>query len=427
MTLSTAKAGPITAAERILFIDVLRGMALCGILAANMRAFSGPLDVYDRITVLFHDPVDIVAQAFVLIFIQTKFISIFSFLFGLGFAVQFTRAQARGAKFLGFYPRRLAVLALFGLIHLFFIWAGDILLTYALSGALLLLFRNRKQTTLLWWAGGIFAFAISVMAFFMAWYWSPWRPGWMHQHLTGIAGIYATIDAYRYGDLPRVMQENFASGLSALPAEAFAIYALALFLLGLWVWRQGIVQHLEDYRPLLRRICAWCLPAGLVVNAFCGTVSVLHQPGQVRPYESLAALLTLPAGHVLAAGYIAGLALIFQRYSHARVFLPFAAVGRMALTNYLLQSTLCTTFYFWIAPSLYGGVGPAWGLLATVGLYAAQLVFSALWLTRYRFGPMEWLWRGLTYGSFPALRHHAAVPDHDTLANAAMPAAALPV
>jgi len=143
MSSNAEPAGPITSAERILYIDILRGMALFGILAANMRGFNAPLDLYGNIRPLFHGRADLIAQGFIDIFIQGKFVTLFSFLFGLGFAVQMTRAVARGAKFMSFYPRRLAALALFGLIHGILIWWGDILLTYAVAGALLLFFRNR--------------------------------------------------------------------------------------------------------------------------------------------------------------------------------------------------------------------------------------------------------------------------------------------
>src|SRR5580698_6781571 len=163
MTQEPQTAGPVTAAERILYIDILRGMALFGILAANMRGFNAPADVYGNIAVLFHGSADRIAQAFIDIFIQGKFVTLFSFLFGLGFAVQLTRAEARGAKFMSFYPRRLAALALFGLIHGLLIWWGDILLTYALAGTMLLFFRNRSQKTVLWWAGSIFALPILVI------------------------------------------------------------------------------------------------------------------------------------------------------------------------------------------------------------------------------------------------------------------------
>src|SRR5579862_7662965 len=164
MSPSESKAGPITASERILYIDILRGMALFGILAANMRGFNAPESVYGNIKVLFHGRADLIAQAFIDIFIQGKFVTLFSFLFGLGFAVQLTRAEARGTKFMSFYPRRLAALALFGLIHGILIWWGDILLTYALAGSLLLLFQKRAQKTLLWWAGSIFSLPILVVS-----------------------------------------------------------------------------------------------------------------------------------------------------------------------------------------------------------------------------------------------------------------------
>src|SRR5580698_9579925 len=148
-----SEAAPITAAERIAYIDILRGMALFGILAANMRGFNAPEAVYGNIRPLFHGRADLIAQGFIDIFIQGKFVTLFSFLFGLGFAVQLSRAEARGARFLSFYPRRLAALALFGLIHGILIWWGDILLAYSLAGALLLSFRKAPQKVVLWWAG----------------------------------------------------------------------------------------------------------------------------------------------------------------------------------------------------------------------------------------------------------------------------------
>src|ERR1700689_1061580 len=184
-------ASPVALSERILFIDVLRGMALFGILAANMRAFFAPLDVYGSIQVLFQSRADILAQAFIDTFIQGKFITIFSFLFGMGFAIQMTRAEARGVRFLGFYPRRLVALAIFGLIHGILIWAGDILLTYALSGAILLLFRKREQKTLLWWAGGLFALPLVVGTSFAVLFYTRFRPHWMDPKPTDMKKLYA--------------------------------------------------------------------------------------------------------------------------------------------------------------------------------------------------------------------------------------------
>src|SRR4051812_13390316 len=178
MQQETQSAGPVCLSERILFIDVLRGMALFGILAANMRGFFAPLDAYMQNGVLYHGRADVLAQVFVDTFIQGKFISIFSFLFGMGFAIQMSRAEARGVRFMGFYPRRLLALALFGLIHGILIWAGDVLLTYAFSGTILLLFRKRPQRTLLWWAGGLFSFPIVTNVIFLGVYLSRLHRSW---------------------------------------------------------------------------------------------------------------------------------------------------------------------------------------------------------------------------------------------------------
>src|SRR5277367_5419765 len=193
MQLESQRVGPVSLSERILFIDILRGMALFGILAANMRAFVAPLDAYGDIGVLFHSRADVLAQAFIDLFFQGKFISIFSFLFGLGFAIQLSRAETRGVRFLSFYPRRLLALALFGIIHGIFIWAGDILLTYAFSGAILLLFRNRQQKTLLWWAGSLFALPIVGSTVFLTLYLRGFRRPWMEPKPPDVNKLYPII------------------------------------------------------------------------------------------------------------------------------------------------------------------------------------------------------------------------------------------
>src|SRR5215469_286562 len=266
------QVGPISLSERIQFIDVLRGMALFGILAANMRAFFAPMDVYDDIGILFHGRADIIGQWVVDAFIQGKFITIFSFLFGMGFAIQMSRAEAKGVRFLSFYPRRLLALALFGLIHGIFIWAGDVLLTYACSGAILLLFRNRQQKTLLWWAGSLIALPIVVSTAFLGIYYSRWRRPWMVPKPPDMTKIHAAVQAYAHGSVRQIMAQNWVEWKHELPLTLFAIYATALFLLGMWVWRAGIVQHLGDYKPLLQRVCAWCLPLGLAMSMYTATV-----------------------------------------------------------------------------------------------------------------------------------------------------------
>lgn len=398
------RVGPITLSERILFVDVVRGMALFGILAANMRAFFAPLDIYDNVRVLFHSRADFIAQTFIDTLIQGKFITIFSFLFGLGFAIQVSRAEERGARFLGFYPRRLLALALFGLIHGILIWGGDILLTYALSGALLLLFRKRQQKTLLWWAGSLFCLPIVLATTFLCIYYSRFRRPWMVPKPPDMKKIYAVVNIYAHGTVRQILHQNWIEWKQQLPLQLFAIYALGLFLLGMWVWRSGIVQHLEQYRPLLKRICAWCIPIGVIGSSYSAITIALLPPQSVSMWGFFAQILWLPSAHTLAAGYISGLALIFLKPESRRLLLPFAAVGRMALTDYIMQSIVCTLFFYHYTTSLYGRVGPAMGILLTFILFVAQVWLSNWWLKRFRFGPLEWIWRGLTYWKMPPLR-----------------------
>ena len=410
MSTDVERAGPITSAERILYIDILRGMALFGILAANMRGFNAPMNLYGNIRPLFHGRADLIAQGFIDIFIQGKFVTLFSFLFGLGFAVQMTRAAARGAKFMSFYPRRLAALALFGLIHGILIWWGDVLLTYALAGTMLLFFRNRSQKTVLWWAGSIFTLPILVIT---------------GVYITGLFGHgpashpgkpfdlstdQPIIAIYSHGSVPQILHENWVVWKQALPSAGFSIYALFLFLLGLCVYRSGIVERLGDYQRVLKRVCAVCLPLGIALNiAVVVAQAMPSYLGHPTVAGYVATVLDLPAAHVLSAGYASGLAILIQSATWKRLLTPFAAVGRMALTDYLSQSVLCTLFYYNYTTGLYGRVGPAMGLIATVVLYGAQVVFSKWWLARYRFGPMEWLWRGMTYGKLPSMRREPVI------------------
>ena len=405
MSTEAPRVGPVSLTERIQFIDVLRGMALFGILTANMRAFSAPLDAYDSISALFHSHADILAQAFVNFFFQGKFVSIFSFMFGMGFAIQLSRAEARGAKFLSFYPRRLLALAVFGLIHGILIWSGDILLTYALSGAILLLFRNRKQKTLLWWAGGLISFSLVLQAvFILIYYFAPHRPHFLDFTPPDMPKLYGIINIYAHGTVRQILHQNWVEWKGALPGELFALYALSLFLLGMWVWRSGIVQNLPSYRPVFKKVCAWCLPIGFLMNGFYAYENAVVPPDKITFAAILASMFHLLGAHILAAGYICGVALIYLNANLRRFVTPFAAVGRMALTDYLMQSVLCTLFFYHYTTGLFGRWGPAIDLIPTVLLFSAQVVFSNWWLCHFRFGPMEWLWRGLTYGKFPSMR-----------------------
>jgi uncharacterized protein len=391
---------PVSAGERIEVLDALRGAALFGIIAANMRGFSGPLAAYFDHTVMWTDPTSRVAQAFVDLFIQGKFITLFAFMFGIGFAIQMERADRGGIASRIFYVRRLAILLVFGALHFVFVWWGDILAPYALLGFLLMLFRKRSQKALLRWAAVLYAYPIllgSVMfVLHSAGVQIPSPPPTTPEELQRIIGVYA---AGSYGDIVR-------QNVKEMPFMAFGLIffyprVLGTFLFGLWVWRERIILELPSKTEMLRRCQKHGLWIGLLFNSIAVALNEAFHPDPIAPSAlglliGLSLTIGVPAGSVF---YASTVALLWEKVQWRERLRPFVAVGRMALSNYLLQSLVCTTLYYSWGLGFYGRVGPLLGFAPTIAIYAAQVVLSVWWLRHFATGPMEWLWRRLTYGS----------------------------
>ena len=391
---------PVAAGERIEVLDALRGAALFGIIAANMRGFSGPLAAYFDHTLMWTDPVSRVAQAFVDIFIQGKFITLFAFMFGIGFAIQMERADLSGVTSRLFYVRRLAILLLFGILHFILIWWGDILAPYAVLGFALMLFRKRSQKALLRWSIVLFLYPLLLGTLLFTLHSAgvqiPAPPPTTPEELQRIIGVYASGS---YGDIVR-------QNLKELPFMAFGLIffyprVLGVFLFGLWVWRQGIVRDLPTKTALLRRCQKHGLWIGLLFNAIAVALNERFHPNPMAPGPVILAInaaltIGVPAGSLF---YATTVALLWEQLRWRERLRPFAAVGRMALTNYLLQSIVCTALFYSWGLKLYGRVNPLVGLVPTVVIYGVQVLLSVWWFRRFAMGPMEWLWRRLTYGT----------------------------
>jgi uncharacterized protein len=404
---------PSAATERIFFLDVLRGLALFGIVMINMWGFVAPEAVCGT-GLLFPGRLDMITLLVVRVFVLGKFLTIFSFLFGLGFAIQMSRVEARGVRFMSIYPRRLLALALFGVIHALLIWWGDILLIYAISGAALLLFRNRSQKAVLTWAGIIAGVIIlAYAAFFIA---AAYGHS-LYNNQPDLAQTSQAINTYAHGNFTAMVRENWMEWKTEFAATMFtpyALYFIDLFLIGLFVWRTGIINRLEHYRPQLKRICFICLPMGMLLNTSPIILRLLPlSPSRRTLLFAVFASLQHVSTMVLSTGYVCAIALMIQSEKWKQRLSPFASVGRMALTNYLMQSVVCVTFFRFTG--LYGHISPTVGMIPMVILYAAQVVFSTWWLTHFNFGPMEWIWRGLTYGKLSRLRK-ASTPMHEVAA-----------
>ena len=402
-------AAPVPVEERIQAIDVLRGLALFGILTANMRGFNSPMQAYFNPLLMWKEPADRIAQALVDCFVSGKFITLFAFLFGLGFAVQLTRAETGGGRFAGLFGRRMTGLLLFGLAHSFLIWWGDILLNYAFVGFLLLLFRKRSQKTVLIWATALYWVPVVAMAGLavavMLGAKVPSPPEPTAQILQETIRVYAEGS---YGEVFGKRAAEWRALNSAFPF--FFPRVLSLFLFGFWFWRTGFFQNLAEHVPTVRRAAPWLLLAGAAGNGAATAINEIWRPNPMGadPMAVLYFLVASAAIPALSAFYACLVILAVGDERWRRRVSVFGYVGRMALTNYLLQSVLCTTLYYSHGFGLYGKVGPLMGVLPTILIYGAQILFSGWWLGQFRYGPCEWLWRAMTYGRNVTRRAQAA-------------------
>lgn len=393
--------GPIRSSERIEAIDILRGLALFGIIAANIRGFGGPAIAYFNPIVMWSSLPDRIAQAFIDTFIQGKFITIFAFLFGVGFAVQLSRASERGSKFGGFYTRRLLILAAIGLVHGLLIWWGDILLPYALTGFLLFFFRKREDSTVLRWAIGGYLVPLGLVAFVTALPLMTGKPLPPQEPPTAEA-LAQVVRIYAEGSWVEIqgqrMSEAFTKNYPFLPIMFMNL--LGLFLFGVLAWRRRVFQPSAEVLPRYRKVMFWAFAIGVPGNIAATTVRWFDPVQSFPPTPDMLLVmviqnLSIPA---LSVGYVCAVILLCQQEVWRSRLSAFGAIGRTALSNYLLQSVLATLLFYRYGFGLYGTMGPALLLIPTVLIYGFEAAVSPWWLARWRFGPVEWLWRSLTYG-----------------------------
>jgi uncharacterized protein len=352
---------------------------------------------------------------------EGKFYSLFSFLFGLGLALQTERLEARGAAFFGLYLRRLIVLFVIGIAHAYLLWAGDILHMYALLGFLLVLFRRCAPKTLLIW----------VAVFLLL-------PLLVNGVITGMIEL-SRFDPQAAAEVERgfaaqqqLMERLHESSLIAYGGGVFVDMLLqriedvrflhfgflfflgphvfAMFLLGLYAGRRRILHGDDEHRPLLRRLLIGGFCIGVPFSAAYVIAGSYSNP--MRPsWIGLAALAVYVVGiPALSFAYASAIVLLIRSERWRRRFRPLAAVGRTALSNYLLQSLICTTLFYGYGLGLYAKIGPAVGILIVVAIYSIQVPLSNWYVKRFRFGPAEWLWRTLTYGKLQPMRAPRAEP-----------------
>jgi len=410
--------GPVLEKDRIATLDVLRGFAILGIFLVNLQFFAYPMMAGVMPDHAAMGPLDELAWAFVKTFCEMKFVSMFSMLFGAGMVVLYTRTQARGGSFVPLYLRRLVILLGFGAIHAFGFWYGDILLIYAGLGVFLLLMRNLSAKTL-----AIIGVILLVVDFVVVTGCSGLNMLSMQQAVP--AG--AEEPLFGWEAIQSAQFNPFHEDWLAAEEAAYknGPYADALVFRSI-TWVMMVVFSLFGFMQRvfgMFLIGAALMKAGVFAPAGKGTaarLALLVIPGLLLELTATAVLwkahgavdwrmIPATAMHDLGAtclslGYVGVIATICAGGAPT-LLRPIASVGRMALTCYLGETLIATFVMYHWGLGRFGDFSRAELIVFALVVYAVLMVFATVWLKAFRMGPLEWVWRSLTYLHPQSLRH----------------------
>ncbi len=385
---------------REIHVDALRGFALLGIVIVNSAAMASAWYGSGTHDPAFSQPLDELLRRLVSALFETKFYLLFSFLFGYSFTLQMASAEREGASFLPRYFRRLGGLALFGIAHAALLFQGDILLTYALLGLLLLAGRNLRPST-----ASRLAICL-LLAAVAGWSALAWLASLQPQHIDfGLLHTQAAAitEAYRQSPASVVAQHlcDIRDGVAFVLLFVQAPCALACFLFGLAAGKSGAMNRLAASPALLRRHLAWTAGIGLF-GALAYVQPALHDGSEHRALWAL--VIDLATAPFLTAAWTLGMLLLFRSGPGRHLQSALAPAGRLALTHYLGQSLVGALVFTGWGWARIGHWSPLATLLFAVGLWMLQVLLSRYWLRRFAYGPAEWLLRAVTLWRLPAIR-----------------------
>ncbi|UCH84369.1 MAG: DUF418 domain-containing protein [Candidatus Latescibacterota bacterium] len=403
-----ARAAPVGESDRIIAIDVLRGFALLGILVVNIQSFSmidaslfNP-SVYGDLT-----GVNLWVWYATHIFFDTKFMTMFSMLFGAGILLMTSRAEDKGLRSRAIHYRRMGILILFGLMHGYLLWTGDILFWYGMAGLLVYLFRKKSPRTLIV-TGLVSLFIASALLFMSGWSMQYWPEETVTNMSEGFSPPQEKVDedlaAYR------------GSWLEQMPLRATSAFSMNTFAFFFWgLWRVGglMLIGMALYRLGVfsagrsDRFYSVLIGVAAIVGIPTVVYGIRYNMGtgwDPRYIFFVGTQFNYWASVLMSLGWIGTVMLVVKKGVLRGLTSRLAAVGRMALTNYVLQTIICTTIFFGHGLGLYGSVERWQQSLFVFAIWILQLVVSPIWLRHFRFGPFEWLWRSMTYRTTQPIR-----------------------
>ena len=386
------QAGPVK--KRMKVLDALRGFALLGVCLANYKELTlyAFYDV-EHTTNVEVSMMDQVTNFLMYLLVDGKFYTIFSVLFGIGFSIIIGNAMERGANGMLIFYRRMLILLCIGFAHLMLLWSGDILMLYAAMGMILPLFWRCSPKTILRWAGFfLFLPVVTSSAVYVldlhpcAWFFRQ-MDYWQTHFGIGDWGTWLH-ESQSYSDLLKFLVMGAFERMTEFISSDRYFKVLGLFLIGLWIGKKKIFNDIKHHGQLLKRVMKYGFAVGIpfaVVHAYDAVNGYQLAP----PFHTVIEMLHI---YPLGWAYMAAFALYGKR-----IFTPFSYPGKMALTCYISQSAIAIVLFY--------GVGFGWGMQLTmpevvcsaIGVYLLEVVCACFWLKWFAYGPLEWIWRMLTY------------------------------
>ena len=388
--------------QRYIILDVLRGFALLGICLANFSEFS--LYTFQEKEIVEAMPtadIDHAIKFFQYLVIDGKFYSIFSLLFGIGFSIIISHSAEKSKIFY----RRMGVLIVIGLLHLMFLWSGDILVLYALIGLLLPLFKNVPDKKLLWTSAVLIFFPMVLDTFRVVTnnnpdFNAPFNKAIQYfDNLGGITddnfGVWL-LEGKSYSDVLKFTLSGAFRRCIEFVEGNRVFKVLGLFLIGLYIGRNKIYAHLEENRNNLKKLRNWSFVIGLPLSCVYALDAVNQYQLGLIGHSAAYALSVIP----LSFAYISSICIWYINNKERVIFKILAAPGKMALTNYIAQSIAGMIIFYGIGFALGATMGLVYVEIIAAGVYILLVLLSLIWLRYFQYGPLEWIWRIFTYGKY---------------------------
>jgi uncharacterized protein len=402
------KTQPTQPTERIVSLDVLRGFAILGILIMNIQSFSMIGAAYLNPTAYgnfegLNKWIWIASH----VLADTKFMTLFSILFGAGIVLFTERLKAKGIRSISIHYRRMFWLLVFGLAHAYLLWYGDILVAYAISGLWVVLLRKSKPKTLL--IVGLVVFSIASVLYLLTGISIPFMPeeskeGMMLGWLPGQEYINAEIEAYR-GSWLQQMDKRISDSITMQTMVFFmqtGWRASGLMLIGMALYKTGVLSA-EKSNRFYWRMAIIGLVSGYALVLY-GMKTNFHNNFSMEYSFFLGSQFNYWGSLLVSLGYLSLVVLFVKSGIMPWLRRSLKAVGQMAFTNYLTQTIICTTIFYGHGFGLYGKLERTQQILIVLAIWIFQMVVSPIWLKYFRYGPFEWLWRSLTYWRFQSIR-----------------------